>query len=356
MNIVDIIKEELIKENLQLADKVYFNTGLLSNEDKENILKITNGDHYTKIISDIYYYNKEYNNFRLNDKEIFFKNDFGKITIKEMYDELKNYNKNILPLVNYNIYTLPKNEIYSFISYLINRKVVLNFLKKIPSTSVRNIRNEIRLERNYIEFNKFTNLINYLNGLISQLDNKDEKLKNKILNKAFKSNNKINDIINFFEDKENLIGSNKVKKSDIIKIIDESYQSIIVYNKNNYLIVEISNPNDLKKIGCNSLWCFTYGENNWKVFNNYSYNGLVYVIFDFGYETDVEGFSYTIIKPPKMFEDVESEYFDDEEEYDEQNVYMFNHFNDPINLNEANMILQNIFGNMELAYETINFE
>jgi hypothetical protein len=356
MNIIKIIKEELINENLQLADKVYFNTGLLSDEDKKNIIKITNGDQFTKIISDIYYYNKENNIFRSNNKDIYFKNDYGKTNIEEIYDQLKNLNKNILPLKNFNIYNLPKNEIYQFINYLINRKVILEFLKKIPSTSVRNIRNEIRLERTYEEFNWFTNLLTYLDGLVSQLNNRDEKIKNKILNKAFKSNNSINDIIEFFEDKENLIGSNKIRKKDIIDIVDELSNSIIVYDKGNSLIVEISDPNDLKKIGCNSLWCFTYGNNNWHVFNNYSYNGIVYVIFDFGYETDQEGFSYTIIKPPKMFEDVESEYFDDEEDYDEQNIYMYNHFNDPVDLDESNGILFNIFGNMELAYNTLNFE
>jgi hypothetical protein len=27
------------------------------------------------------------------------------------------------------------------------------------------------------------------------------------------------------------------------------------------MVIEVSGPNGIKKIGCNSLWCFTYGRN-----------------------------------------------------------------------------------------------
>lgn len=43
----------LLKENLQLAEKTYFKTGILNNRWKKFILDITNGDYTTKIISDI---------------------------------------------------------------------------------------------------------------------------------------------------------------------------------------------------------------------------------------------------------------------------------------------------------------
>jgi len=348
-NLIKIIKEELIIENLQLADKEYFNKGLLSKEDKEYILKITNGDHYTKIISDIYFYIKE--NYSV------YKSLYGNFSLNDIYNELKNYNKNILPLKNLNIYKTPQKEINQLIQYLFYRKYIINFFKKIPSTAIRNIRNDIRLERNFTEFNLFVVLITELDEQIDKLNNRDDKIRNKILNKAFKSNNTISNIVDFFDNKENLLSSDKIKKEDIIKLVkNNSINSSIVFNKKHNLIIKISNPEDLKKIGCNSLWCFTYGNDNTKEFNKYAYNGFVYIIFDFYYETDEEGFSYTVIKPPKMFEDVESEYFDDEEDYDEQNTYMFNHFNDPVELFEADEILTNIFGNIESAYEILNFK
>ena len=39
-------------ENLQQADKIYFKTGLLTEEEKDVILKITGGDAYTKLVVD----------------------------------------------------------------------------------------------------------------------------------------------------------------------------------------------------------------------------------------------------------------------------------------------------------------
>ena len=47
--------KQLLRENLQLADKVYFNSGKLSPRVREIITHITNGDPYTKILTDIYY-------------------------------------------------------------------------------------------------------------------------------------------------------------------------------------------------------------------------------------------------------------------------------------------------------------
>ena len=42
-------------ENIQLADKLYFNNNKLSQEDKDIILNITHGDNYTKIVTDFYF-------------------------------------------------------------------------------------------------------------------------------------------------------------------------------------------------------------------------------------------------------------------------------------------------------------
>jgi hypothetical protein len=33
----------------------------------------------------------------------------------------------------------------------------------------------------------------------------------------------------------------------------------IKFNKGDVMVIEVSGPNGKKKIGCNSLWCFTYG-------------------------------------------------------------------------------------------------
>ena len=54
----DLIKL-LLRENLQQADKLYFNSGRLTPEDKQMILSITHGDAYTRLLSDWVYHLKK---------------------------------------------------------------------------------------------------------------------------------------------------------------------------------------------------------------------------------------------------------------------------------------------------------
>jgi len=53
---IRVLLESLLEENIQMADKVYFKPGKLSNKIREIIVsKITGGDNYTKIITDFYW-------------------------------------------------------------------------------------------------------------------------------------------------------------------------------------------------------------------------------------------------------------------------------------------------------------
>jgi hypothetical protein len=54
--IMKLLIKKLLRENIQLADKLYFNQNKLSPQARELILRITNGDPYTKLITDMYYY------------------------------------------------------------------------------------------------------------------------------------------------------------------------------------------------------------------------------------------------------------------------------------------------------------
>ncbi len=103
-------------ENAPLADKVYFNTGKLSPRVKEIMIsKITHGDNYTKLIADIYYaylqQNARMSKFVMNTLDN--KEDDGNEPdmpendalgleqwkeIKGLYEQLKEYNKNVFPV------------------------------------------------------------------------------------------------------------------------------------------------------------------------------------------------------------------------------------------------------------------
>ena len=83
---------KLFEEYIQQADKLYFNNGKLSKEDRDLILSITNGDAYTKAVADYFYFMKEHT--------ININNQF-KEKLEFIYNEIKNYNKNVFPIKDF---------------------------------------------------------------------------------------------------------------------------------------------------------------------------------------------------------------------------------------------------------------
>jgi hypothetical protein len=192
INIKDIIKNLLkenldntldnITEHLQQADKIYFNTGKLSPKIREQILKITNGDSFTKIISDMCFFILE-NNYNLpHEKKELSDNFLNKI--ENAYQELKTYNKNVFPIEGIDTAKYPL-QIMDMLN--IRRKIIDN-IKKLPTIAVRNLKNEIRELRNRNQLYKYNQDLEYFLAQYSLLSNRDEKLRKKIEDKMFKSN------------------------------------------------------------------------------------------------------------------------------------------------------------------------
>jgi hypothetical protein len=297
-SLVSLIKEELsLLENLQLADKFYFKSGKLSNEAKEQILQITNGDAYTKIIADIYYYFLKENNSESKENTTLNYNNIKEL--KEIYNSLKSYNKNVFPIAGLNINSVSnvQNLIYS----INERKAIIELLKKLPSIAIRNLKNDIRKERSSQELHKYKKDLEYFLSYYSALYNRDEKLRAVIDRKVFKSDATIEDLLQFIEDKNNLIGGAKFTKNMIRKLVEENpYDLEIVFEKGKIMIVDVTSPEGIKTIGCNSLWCFTYGkgfQEAYRQWSSYSTNDHVYVIIDFGLESDSPEFMHVLIKP-----------------------------------------------------------
>jgi hypothetical protein len=310
-----------IIENIQLADKVYFNTGKLSVEDKELLLSVTNWDNYSKLIADVIYDLKKHN--VIPKYQI----------LNRIYHEVKNYNKNIFPIKGFTDINKVQN-IQNLIYSLELREKIIEEFKQIPSIGLRNLRPEIRKERNSDELYKYLNDTEYFVTHLSYLSNKDEKTKNVIYNKMFKNNTTMDKLLRFIEEKSNLIGQEVgVTKEELLTLINTENDYTLVYENNNVMIIRVESPEAIKGIGCNSLWCFTYGEgfdNAYKQWNNYSTNGMVYVIVDFRDVTN-EDFMNVVIKPIVYPEEPKPEDksqlkipFDDQEEKDENEDYMDN--------------------------------
>ena len=295
-----LISEEifLFKENVQLADKLYRNAGKLNSDELNSIYNLTNRDNSTKLMCDLYYSLKNEYGDRLKTPE--------KSVLKDYYNQIKNYNKNIFPIKNFDIYNM--NESVS--TYILNiRGYIINKIKELPTIAIRNLRSEIRLERGWNEFEKYKNDLDYLIAQLSLLSNRDKNSTKNIYNKMFKSGMTLSKLINFADDKQNLIGGKKFTKQTIKKIIDNDSDGEleVVYDEDNIMVVDVTGPNGIKKIGCNSLWCFTYGENMYLMWQQYSTNHHSYVIIDFNEDSDSASFMYVLIAPLERYYDDENE-------------------------------------------------
>lgn len=354
---------QLLRENPQLADKIYFNSGKLSPRVKEIIFKITNGDPFTKLITDIYFYmlmeGHSNGNWALSQLDPNHQatekpeNDVMDIEqwrkLKSIYNELKEYNKNVFPISGFNINGV--ENIGYFLSALKQRTSILNIMKTWPSIALRNMKADIRQERTYPELQDYRSDLEHFDALYSQLSNRNEDAKRKIENKMFRSNITLEDLIDFAEEKENLLGGEELTRKQIGQIIKQEQQENdelrVRYSKDNIMIIEVTGPHGIKKIGCNSVWCFTYnrhgGSTNWNDWDNNSTDGFAYVIVDFNEPSNSPNFMYVLTKPLMYdYSDVGSE--GDDRLYD-----MSNH-----NVEEPNEQISRLL-DFETAKKVMNF-
>lgn len=341
--VLEIIKDVLsdyLYENIQLADKVYFRDGKMSEEDRKIILSITNGDNYTKIISDFYYYLKSLP---------FIKDNKLIEEIKLLYNDVKNYNKNVFPIKDFDIYNMSNTKNLTYI--LEKRRKIIEYINKLPSFAKRNLKSDIRKERDYSEFEEYLSDLEYFMSHYSLLSNRDEDVRKKVLQKMFKGGNTtLDDLMRFVDDKSSFIGGVEFSKDDIKRMATEEDFDVI-YEEGEIMIVEVYTPDAIKAIGCNSLWCFTYGsglDNAYRQWSEYSYNDIVYVIIDFSKKSDSSEFMYVLIKP--LIDD-EGELI----EYGEDESPLFDMSNE--NYYEVSIVLKNLFGNkyIDIIKNYLNF-
>lgn len=334
---------EYLNENIQLADKIYFNTEKLSQEDKNIILGITKGNNYTKIITDFYYYLKQ---------RTYISRSMLIERINLLYNDVLNYNRNVFPIIGYDVYNL--RYVPTIIGSLEERRNIINELKKLPSIAQRNLKEDIRKERNLPELNKYFNDLSYFMAHLSLLSNRSEDIQIKFLKKMFKNGSTLEQLMRFVDEKESFLGGINFTK-DSIKQLAQIEDIEIIYEQDNAMIIKVYSPSAIKAIGCNSLWCFTYGsefDNAYRQWDNYSYNGIVYVLVDFSEESDSENFMHVLIKPLTDENNKLIKYTDENED----EVPLYNMSNE--NYYNPYLVLKSLFGkNYKKVINTyLNFE
>ena len=323
---------DFINENLQLADKYIFDKNLISEEKKEYLLNICLDKKFFFILSQIYIYKDKY---YIRD-------------IQKVYEEIVNYNKKFID-IGLDIYkNYSEQEIGKLIESLKNVNRIKVIFQELPSIALRNLKHELKTLNTSWYIKSYLDKLEYFQYHYSLLSNKDSLYKKKIEQKMFKNNVTVNDLIDFAEDKSNLFLDTKISKKEIIDIVEESQKSgddlNIVYEKDNILIIEVSSAYGIRKIGKYSLWCFTYGETvNYRQWQEYSYDGIIYIIFDFSCNVCNPYFSFVLIKPLKMNNPSDSDFS------------LWNNYNEPVE-HSPKKLLSDLIGSVKEVNKIFTFK
>lgn len=265
-------KKLSLTENIQLANKVYFKTGELSEMDKNIILNITKGDNYTKFIADTYYHFKKF-------KEL---SDILK-HINEMYSWVKDYDDNFFPVKDFYLEKIDKNtlNISDLFNALKERQYIVGFVREyFDRIYLRNIREDIKKPRNGTElgflFDKMRNITSNLN-MLKRINPEHAE---KIFKKAFSSKNKtIDSVLQQLQDVKRFLVNNTTPNKIKSTIKKNCKTSKILSEKNDVMIILVDNNDDMVTLGNNTLWCFARDTNEF--WSQYAIGGCVYIIIDF---------------------------------------------------------------------------
>jgi hypothetical protein len=289
----------LLGENYQLAIKLYGDK--LSPEDIEFLTRLCGRDYTFKTLADL----------KIEDKEAF--DPWKDKQWTEALVQLRDYNSKIFPIIGF---SFDSAKPVASRSMMRDRAEIIRIISEWPRIAKRNLRREISTPRNWKGFTELKNLVEYIDAHLSYLNNKTDKQKEMISRKIFSSDHPtFKEVADFVDDKENLIqGGHAYSKEVLYKLVqDNDYDLKIVWDNNDVVIVDVMSQPGMKLIGCNSLWCFTYGSEYGRAgeqWDRYSHNGHVYAIIDFKQPQDSPEFIHILIKPFEQQTDDESFLFD----------------------------------------------
>lgn len=345
-------------EFFSLADKVYFKSNKLPIKFQEVIQKITRGDAWTKLVSDLVYeiaqensYTGEWavasldgldaerkDEYEVHEKSLSIEDWKG---VKEFYNDLKLYNKNTLPVKGFNVKGVPNTlQLQSALKY---RRGIIEQLQHLPSVAMRNLRGDLRIPRDLEEIVNYKRSTETFMRYFMLLKDRKSEMMSKLEKQFFKANITMAQMVDMAEDKSNLLGGDSIDRNSVQDIVASTGGDLeIVYEKGSYMVIKVMGPEGIYELGCNSLWCFSYMEDgHLKLGTWYSHstNDIVYVIIDFSVPSDNKQFMHVLIKP--------IDWGNDDEENDETLFSMDNNsvynpiwfFKNTIGLDVAKQIL-----------------
>ena len=186
-NLDEMIRREIwtMNENPQQMDKDFVKTNLFTDEDRENVMSITNGDAYTRTISHIYAWLHQIKPYDRGDERnsVDDFNRYYKTELIKIHDSLTKYNKQIFPITNFDPVNTKEHPINVY-SAIKRRGEIISFFQQIPSVLLRNLKDEIRkpVDINHYEY-YFKKEIEELSRFFNKLDKLYDDKKNILIKK-----------------------------------------------------------------------------------------------------------------------------------------------------------------------------
>lgn len=301
-------------ETLGELDKVYVRTGLYDDEDRKEILDITHGDNYTKFIADIFYYLANRYNKKMVEPTRLSERD--RQILIDVYNRIKKYDKNVLPIHDlyareHNAHPLEK------MNDLRTREVLIDRIKTLPSILLRNLRADIRKERDHYELEKLLEYTRNIEISIKLINQTKPEHREKIIKKVFSSANDTFEAVSKRLEDTTIpyLSQDDSVENTIEKISDVgSDDAELLYNKNDILVVKIKSPEAMGYIGCSSQWCFATNPHNY--WNNYTSgdDGFATIVFNFNEEPSEPNAMVVVLESGDVY-NMYNEYMENGDEY-----------------------------------------
>lgn len=286
--LISEVMRTVMSENVQMMDKYYIKTGILNDNDRQRILSITNGDNYTKFMSDVYAYFKEWD--IKNGKDTLDDNMFR--WISELHSMLVNYDPNVFPVAGLDVYNANADKpfrghphgmhILDVTSALRERNYVIKAYRQLPQLYIRNLKQEVRMPNDEYGFRYILKSINSILKMTSAIERNNPDNAEKIYAKAFSSkNNTFKLVADYITNIKEYLVSDTSGIEDLKEKLSNCEKSkIFKTNGDNLYVVKVGSQHDMQILGCGSLWCFaTSNDPVW--WREYANGKFVYLIFDF---------------------------------------------------------------------------
>lgn len=309
---IKVRETQTLNEYREQMEKVYGKTGIYDQEDMDEILRITGGDPYTKFIADIYYYlANRYNKEMVKPTRI---TDRDREILRDTHERLKRYDKNVLPIHDlyaqeHNAHPLDK------MNNLRDREVLIERIKALPSIVLRNLRGDLRRERDHYEFQRLFEIINTIKTSMKLIDQTNPEHREKILKKVFSSaNDTLEAVAKRLQDTSiPYLSQDDAAENIVDKVRDLGDEAEILYNENNILVVKINTAEAMGYIGCSSQWCFA--SNPQQYWDSYTGNeGYATIVFNFNEAPSERNAMVVVLESGEVY-DMYNDFMEDGEEY-----------------------------------------